>query len=243
MMDAEDAFRDSMARADLAGQIREQLAARWMTSMILMNGPTPVPDALQQIEQLARDLPTEIPGLLLDQAVLHAMQDRFDDAHAFLGRARTLTVDEMRAPRLLVFVEAAEATVASLSGDLEAAAAATRARLDIALKGEEQENIAQASGWLSLLQRLLGRNSSEAAALSAARAPFGVPGRAIAMAANGDAQAAADLVSDEMPLLRADMLLEIPGSDEARAEAARLYRLKGNLVSADHLRPTAVAPT
>ena len=43
----------------------------------------------------------------------------------------------MRAPRLLVFIEAAEASVALLAGDIERAARAMRARLDIALKGGE----------------------------------------------------------------------------------------------------------
>ena len=56
-----------------------------------------------------------------------------------------------------------------------------------------------------------------------------------------------------MPNLRADMLLERAvelrargdeaGAKEAEGEAARLYRLKGNVVSAERLVPTAASPT
>jgi len=80
-----------------------------------------------------------------------------------------------------------------------------------------------------------------------------VPGRAISLAASGDARAAAALVPEEMPNLRADMLLclawdlrargDEAGANEAEGEAARLYRLKGNIVSAERLVPTANAPT
>src|SRR5207248_3308427 len=132
----------------------------------------------------------------------------------------------MRAPRLLVFVEAAEASVALLAGDVEAAARATRARLDIALKGEERENIAQAAGWLSLLHRRLALEAADLAALSAARAPFGVPGRAISLAASGDARAAAGLVPEEMPNLRADMLR---ARNEGVGECVELLRLQRDL--------------
>jgi len=253
MIKAEAAFRDSMARADRAGHMRERLAARWMVGEVLMNGRVPARDAIEQIEQLARNVGTEPPGLLLQRAVLFAMEGEFDTARELIGRARDITLAEMRAPRLLVFVEAAEASVALLNGDLNVAARAMRARLDIALKGEERENIAQAAGWLSLLQRRMGGEAGELAALSVARAPFGVPGRAISLAAAGDARAAADLVPEEMPNLRADMLLELAvelrargdeaGATEAEGQAARLYRLKGNVVSAERLVPTAVAPT
>jgi len=253
MIDAEAAFRDSMARADRAGDLRERMAARWMVGEVLVNGAVPARDAIEQIERLARDLGSEPPGLLLQRAVLSAMLGGFDEARQLIRRARDVMLTEMRAPRLLVFVEAAEASVALLDGDLDAGERAMRARLEIALKGDERENIAQAAGWLSLLQRRLGRDAGELAALSVARAPFGVPGRAISLAASGDARTAADLVAEEMPNLRADMLLEYAvelrargdeaGAIEAEGEAARLYRLKGNVVSAEQLVPTAVAPT
>src|SRR5439155_150380 len=107
-----------------------------------------------------------------------------------------------------------------------------RARLDIALKGEERENIAQAAGWLALLHRRMGGDAADSAALSAERAPFGVPGKAVSLAANGDAHAAVDLVPKETPNLRADMLLESAtelrtrgdeaGAKEGEDEAARL---------------------
>ena len=252
MTEAEAAFRDSMARADRAGHMRERLAARWMLGEVLVNGPAPVRDAMHQVEQLAADLGMEVPGLLLHRAELHAMEGKFDDARALVQRARVLAVDEMRAPRLLVFVEAASASVAMLEGDLQAAEKATRDRLEIAMRGGERENIAQTAGWLSLIQRRLGLDAAEVAALSVERAPFGVPGRAISLAASGDARAAVDLVPEQMPNLRADMLLERAfelraRGDEAEAkgveaEAARLYRLKGNVVSAERLVPTFGAP-
>jgi hypothetical protein len=152
-------------------------------------------------------------------------------------------------------MEAAVASVSSLAGDLESAARATRARLDIALKGEERENIAQAAGWLSLLSRRLGNQAEaeELATLSAERAPFGVPGRAASLAASGDARAALALVPHEMPNLRGDLLLEHgielraagdeAGAKEAEREAARAYRSKGNVTSAERLVPTLSAPT
>jgi DNA-binding SARP family transcriptional activator len=252
MIDAEAAFRDSMARADRAGHMRERLAARWMVGEVLVNGPTPVSDAKQEVEQLAADLDMEIPGLLLHRAVLSAMEGRFDDARELVNRSRALTMEEMRAPRLLVFVEAASASVELLAGDVHAAEKATHNRLEIAMRGEEQENIAQAAGWLSLMRRRLGLDAAETAALSASRAPFGVPGRAISLGASGSAREAADLVPEEMPNLRADMLLERAvelrarddeaGAKMAESKAARLYRLKGNIVSAERLVPTALAP-
>ena len=64
-----------------------------------------------------------------------------------VGRVGQLEV--LPAPRLLVFVEAAEASVALMEGDLQSAEKATRSRLEIAMRGEERENIAQAAGWLA----------------------------------------------------------------------------------------------
>ena len=253
MLDSDAAFRDGMARADRVGNMRERFGTRWMTGEILVNGPVLVRDALEQFEQLAMSV--EHPGLLMQRGVLTAMDGRVEEGSALIARAREVVVDVLRAPRLLVFVSAAEAAIALMAGDIEAAQRAMRTRLGIALRGEEQESIAQAAGWLALLLKRLGRKTEAEgfATMSLARAPFGVPGRAIALAATGDPRAAVDIVPGEMPNLRADMLLELAidlrsrgdeaGAKDAEREAARLYRLKGNQISAKSLLPTALAPT
>jgi tetratricopeptide (TPR) repeat protein len=255
MTESEAAFRDSLARAERVDHMRERIATRWMVGEVLASGPVPVADALAECERLPRGLPMEHPGLLMHQAVLSAMEGKSDVAEAVLERARDVIVEQLRAPRLLIFAHAAAATLALLQGDLDAAEQATRARLEIALRGVERESVAQSAGWLALILRQLGRQEEAAkhASRSAAIAPFGVPGRAISMAASGDARAAAALVPEEMPNLRADMLLclawdlraagDEAGAIEAEGEAARLYRSKGNVVSAEQLVPAAVAPT
>ena len=254
MVDSESAFRDSLARADRVGHMRERMATRWMTGEIVVNGPTAVPKALQQIDELGTMGDMEHPGLLMQRGALTAMTGRVDEARFFIGRAREICVDVLGAPRLLIFVYAAEAALASLAGDLDAAEGAMRRRLEIAQQGEERESIAQAAGWLALLLKRLGRSdeADEFARLSVTRAPFGVPGRAIALAASGDARGAVEIVPEELPNLRADLLLEAArelraARDEAAArtaedEAARLYRLKGNILSAERLVPTVLAP-
>ena len=255
MTEATAAFDESLSRAERAGHSRERLAARWMIGEMLVSGPVPVRDALARIDRLESGEAGASPGLLAHRAVLSAMEGRFDDARALVEQAREIATVEMKAPRLLVFIEAAAASVALLAGDLESATRAMQARLDIALKGEERENIAQAAGWLSLLHRRSGHNDEAAqlAALSAERAPHGVPGRAISLAAAGDAHAAVALIPEQMPNLRGDMLLEEAierrdrgdeaGAKEAEAEAAHLYRSKGNVISAERLMPTAWGPT
>jgi len=253
MVESEAAFRESLALADRGRHMRERLASRWMTGEVLVSGPVPVRDAIAQLDQLEMDL--DHPGLLMQRGVLTAMDGPLDEADGLIQRAREVVLDVMEAPRLLLFVTAAEATLALLHGDIEAAEAAMRARLEIALHGEEREGVAQAAGWLALLLRRLGRKAeAEALAqISAARAPFGVPGRAIALAASGDARAAVDLVPDEMPNLRADMLLALAwelrarddeaGAHEAEDQAAQLYGRKGNVVSAERLALSAIAPS
>jgi hypothetical protein len=108
---------------------------------------------------------------------------------------------------------------------------------------------------LAFLVRARGRpdEADELAALSARTAPSeGVEAQALSKAAlaqvNSDEQLAAEAAvhvrADELPNLRADLLVVLAdilrargleGSEKAMGEAVRLYRLKGNLASAKSL--------
>jgi tetratricopeptide (TPR) repeat protein len=127
---------------------------------------------------------------------------------------------------------------------------------------EERDQISQAAARLALLLRRLGRSveAAEFAALSAETAPAdGAQAQALsraAMAASASAAGehqqaerlaseAVGLVPAEMLNLRADVLVELAevllaasqqhSAEQASSQAARLYALKGNLVSADRV--------
>ena len=260
MIDAEDAFRESLARADGTPHVRERMASRWMLSEVLLLGPVPVGRCLEENEALGASLGMEHPGILTHRAVLKAMTGHLDEARALNERARHIFVEVMRAPRMLMFLAESQAAVELLAGDPAAAERGSRTRLEFARASGERYYVAQSAARLALVLRTLGRyrEASELARLSARAAPAdGAAEQALSLAAMagsawaaGDhreaerlARAAVALAPEEMPNLRADVLVELAGvlragsharaAQDALRQAVRLYARKGNSVSGE----------
>jgi tetratricopeptide (TPR) repeat protein len=258
MVAGAEVFRGCITLADRSGDVRERLASRWMRAMLLVAGPVPVEGCLDECVEMATSLGSEHPGLLTERAALCAMAGRFDEARASNERARHIFVNEMRAPRMLMFLAQSRSTIELLAGDLDTAEEALRTRLELARGSKEPENISQAAARLAFVVRHLGRpgDAAELARESADVAPVeGVTEQALSRAAmacaasdEGDHASAERLAHDavaqvpeEMLNLRADLLVELAGimraadrpreAAEATAAAARLYALKGNLAA------------
>jgi hypothetical protein len=212
---------------------------------------------------MAATLDLEHPGLLTERAALSAMAGRFDEARELIERARVIFVEEMRAPRMLMFVAQSRATIELLAGNLESAEHALRTRLELARSSKEPENISQAAARLAFVVRRAGR-SAEAADLAhecATAAPAeGVAEQALAGVAMANAASdegdhasaerlageAIGLVPGEMPNLQGDLLAELvgiqraagrrPEADLSAGEAARKYELKGNVAAMSRLQ-------
>jgi DNA-binding SARP family transcriptional activator/tetratricopeptide (TPR) repeat protein len=260
MIDAEEAFRESLAHADRTPHVRERMASRWMLSEVLLLGPVPVDRCLEENEALGAGLGMEHPGILTHRAMLEAMTGHFDEARALNERARYLFVEVMRAPRMLMFLAESQAAVELLAGDPSAAEPGSRTRLEFARSSGERYYVAQSAARLALVLRELGRSgeAGELARLSARAAPAdGAAERALSLAAmagsvsdGGDhreaerlAREAVALAPKEMPNLRADVLVELAGvlhagnraraAEDAFSQAARLYTRKGTSVRAE----------
>jgi hypothetical protein len=195
------------------------------------------------------------PGLLLERAVLSAMEGRFDGAREMVEQARHVILDEIHARRILMFVARGLATIELLGGDLEAAERELRTLLAFARETGEADHLASTAARLAFVVRARGRpdEAYEFATFSSQIAPSdGIEAQALSKAAMAqayvDEQLAAEAVelasADQLPNLRADLLAVLAdilrtrglaGSDEAKGEAEYLYRLKGNLASAAKL--------
>lgn len=259
----EDAMSRSLAHADRSGQIREQLAARWILARALLLGPAPVGDCIARCRELADLDRGEHPGVLSDLAMANAMVGGFDEARELNERARTICIERLRVRRPLMFIAHSSAVVEMLAEQHAAAEPHLRGALDLALDMEEWDEAAQVAARLSTVLRALGRPEEAAthASQSANLAPAdgveaGARSRAAharTLAEDGDLQRAESLardavrlVPDEMLNLRADVLVELAdvlrAGDRPRAameacrEAAALYERKGNLVSSARLR-------
>jgi DNA-binding SARP family transcriptional activator len=254
---SEQAFRTSLSFADRAPNMRERMASRWMLAEVLTAGPTPVDECLQQLDGLA--LPgVEHPGVLLHQGVLWAMQRRYDEARVLMERIRTLVVERMHAPRLVLFVAMGSGSVELLARDHRAAERHLREALSMARGSGEPEHLAPTASRLSLLLRATGRlgEAEQLAQLgsdgahaedAAAQALTRTAGSLLALS-RGDGDTSLRLAEEavawapvEMPNLRGDVLshlaevFDAAGRAEHAAqlanEAARLYLSKGNLAA------------
>lgn len=263
MIAGADTFRECITLADRSGDVRERLASRWMCAMLIVAGPVPVEDCIDECVEMTTSLGSEHPGLLTERGALCAMAGRFDEARALIERARHIFVSEIRAPRMLMFLAQSQTTIELLDGDLEAAEDALRTRLELARGSKEPENISQAAARLALVLRRLGLpgEAAELARESADVAPVdGVTEQALSRAARagaasdeGDhasaerlARDAIALVPEEMLNLRADLFVELAGilraadhrreADDATRDATRLYALKGNIAATSRLQ-------
>jgi class 3 adenylate cyclase/tetratricopeptide (TPR) repeat protein len=256
---AEQEFQESLAHADRSGQIREELAARWLLATLIVLGPDPVRLCIDRCRQLATVRGTEHPGVLSELAILFAMVGRFDEGRELNERARTIIVERMHVRRMLRFVAQSDATVEVLAGDLAAAENALRVALELTRESKERDPVSQIAARLAFVVRAQGRLDEAAsfALLSEQAAPSeGVEARALSLAATassasdrgdhqeaeGRAREGVSLVPEEMLSLRADVLVELAGvlraarhghgAQEAVKEAMRLYKRKGDTVSA-----------
>lgn len=256
---AEQAFREGMTFADRSGHTREELAYRRMLAETVAIGPTPVRDCIAACEQWATTRGAEHPGVMTELATLVAMEGRFDQAREMNERARQILVERMHVRRLLRWVAHSNAKVELLAGRPAAAERELRIVVEFTREMGERDGLAQAAARLATALRSQGRveEAADFAALSMRAAPreaaaaqalsHGAAAR-VAADAGDHAQAerlAREAVSwapDEMPNLRADVLVELAevcrgggredAAAEAVSEAARLYERKGNAVSA-----------
>ena len=262
MDDAAAAGRRSMFYADRANAQREKLSSRYLAVAGLIDGPTPVEECIHEAEPLALVDGAEHPIVMFEIARLHAMAERFDEARSLTERARQLLVERFRIRRLLMFEELSRSAVATLATDFAVAERANRAALRQARDGGERWMIAEIAARLSLIYatqdrlqkaRNLASESSRAAptesvvaqALSRMAMARTLP-RAEADEAITMAEAAVHSVPDEIPNLRADLLVELAGLARASgrttvardhtAHALNLYERKGNLAAAHNLR-------
>jgi DNA-binding SARP family transcriptional activator len=262
---AEREFQESLAHADRSGQIREELAARWLLASLIVLGPDPVRLCVNRCQELATVRGTEHPGVLTELAILFAMVGRFDEGRELNERARRIIVERMHVRRMLRFVAQSDATVEVLAGDLAAAENALRVALELTRESKERDPVSQIAARLAFVVRAQGRLDEAAtfALLSEQAAPSeGVEARALSLAATarsasdrgdhqeaeGRAREAVSLVPKEMPSLRAEVLVELAevlragshghGAPEAVKEAMRLYKRKGDTVSPARLALT-----
>jgi DNA-binding SARP family transcriptional activator len=262
----EESLRTSLRHANRSGQIREQLAARWVLARSILLGATPVRDCIEECRELVAFGETVHAGVLTELAMLSAMLGEFEEARELNERARLLFVERMRVKRPLMFLAQSNATVDLLNEDLAAAERDLRKAVDLALEIGERDEISWAAAKLSLVLRAEKRSEEAAnfAALSTRTAPSeSVAAQALSrtaqaheLAERGDhpdaealARQAVDLAPNQMLNLRADLLVELSKvlqttdggrvAREAADEAARLYERKGNIVAASRVRPGA----
>ena len=121
--EAAEAAERARYHARLAGDIRQEARAASGLAMAAFHGPTPVPQAIDQLNGVLgqrlgdRGLDGIVTRLL---APLHAMRGDFAEARALYGRARA-TFEEMGATMLTATVSLDAALVEMLAGDPEAA--------------------------------------------------------------------------------------------------------------------------
>jgi tetratricopeptide (TPR) repeat protein len=183
---AEQAFQKSLTYADRSGQIREELATRWLLASVIVLGPAPVPECIDRCKQLAATRGTDHPGVLTELALLSAMVGRFDDARGLNEHARRILVEQMRVRRLLRFVALSNATVELLAGEIAAAEGELRTALEFARETWELDPLSQTAARLASVLRMQGRSDEAAnfALLSEQAAPSeSVAARALSLAA------------------------------------------------------------
>ena len=266
LREMEEVARRGLAHANRSGNAREELGARWSVSMALVAGATPVKACIRSCRELARWRGTENPGVLADLAVLRSMLGEFDEAHELIDRARRLLVERMRARRPLGGVARRAAEVEIIAGDFAAGERELRNALELGREMGERDQISQIAASLSRILSIRGATEEAAkfASLSEENAPAeSVTAQALwraatarALANREDSQKVERLAREAIRLLPLEMLnlgaelrvdlaevLLAAGQREAALtairEAIELYRRKGNVAAAIHVRSLA----
>jgi hypothetical protein len=254
--------RRSLEYAQRGGAVREQFAAAFQISRNLIDGPTPVPDCIEEIESLMGQHREPHPIVMGILARARVMTGEYDEARQLLDRARPLVMERMRVRRLLAFLAWDSAEVETLAGDAAAAVSAYRAALAPFRSGNEAEHVGETSSRLALVLADEGHLEETRALAHEAQAvtPIDcVVVRALAMIAAARslsldeveaslamAAEAVNLAPDLMPNLKADLLVEQSRvqaaaglAQDARSSidwAIRLYETKGNIAALRRLR-------
>ncbi|GHH73671.1 BTAD domain-containing putative transcriptional regulator [Promicromonospora soli] len=254
--------RRSLEVARRGGAVREQLAAAVLVARSLVDGPTPVPDCIAEIESL---LPPHAPPNPVTMGMLahaRAMAGELEPARELLDRARSLVIERMRAPRLLAFLAWAGADVEAVAGDILAAVGGYRVALQPFRRGGEAEHVGETSSRLALVLAEQGRREEARSLADEARAVapadcVAVRARALMAvarclapdqveAALAMTTTAVDLAPAVLPNLKADLLVQRSRVEtaarlatDARSSmdrATRLYESKGNVAALRRLR-------
>jgi tetratricopeptide (TPR) repeat protein len=259
----EEASRRGLAHAELSGDVREEVGARWWVTGALVSGATPVPECILGCEDLLRSHGIEHAGVLSDLGRLKAMVGEFDEARDLVARARRVLVERVRVRRALTFVAQRGAEVELLAGDLVAADGELRPALDLARDMGERDQISQIAADLSRVLCIRGSRDEAArlASRSAEQSPAeSVTSQAMWRAAMAQVRAnrehyreaerliheAVRIVPHDMLNLRAGLHVDLAqmllATGRRRAalpvirEAASLFARKGNLVGSRRVR-------
>jgi DNA-binding SARP family transcriptional activator len=262
VVEAAQTFLDGLAVADRAGQVREAMAYRWLLAETTELGPTPVADCIGLCERWMKVRGMEHPGVLIELAMLNAMRGRFDEARQLNERARQILIERVRARRLLRWVAHSSARIELMAAQYGAADLEFRVALASTRELGEREPTAIVASRLASTLRAQGKHD-EAAAFAAESARAAPPGAveaearslaAVARAASAArdhsqaeniARQAVDRAPQEMPNLRADVMVDLAEVLRAAGHereamaiadgAARLYEGKGNTASLAHI--------
>jgi tetratricopeptide (TPR) repeat protein len=263
---ASDYLERAVAVAERAGDRRTAAAAARGLGLITVFGPIAAPDGIERCRSLRgrfADRPGTSGVLLRDEAVLHAMQGRIEDARALEAEADSV-IEDLGSRWLSATGVFGKWMIAELAGEPERAQAIARASVEAL---EAMGAVSQASTAAALLAWSLARRGCNDEALrfadlaTAWAAPDDMASqtgqlaaRALVLAARGDLEraehAAREAVrfaepSDEISL-RGDCLVTLASVLDragrgreavvALRQAIALYERKGNVVASGRAR-------
>jgi len=256
------AVERAAACARQGGDLRQERRLMGAFTMACVFGPMPVPAAIERCREIEAgsggDHRTE--GLALcARAQLEAMRGSFDDARVLYARARTVLTD-VGGSVLGASTALDSSTVEMLAGDHAAAERQLKRDSELLEAMGERYLLSTMEGVRAQALIVLGRHDEAAAACARAdeaaaaddiesqvlvrsvRAELDLHAGRTAEAAAAAAEADALLRGAEAPTIIADLAVirarvaaaagDLGGADRELARAARLYREKGNVVSA-----------
>ncbi len=253
--DLQATARAAVEHGAASGDLRELTEAMWWLPTALVEGPTPVADALAACEQLMVEHGPH-PGVLTSVSELRAMSGDIALARDLSDRGRQEFAERLHVKRALTFVASRRAHVEVLAGALDAAESVLRDTVDNALEVGERDQIAKVAANLAWLTARRGAADQARSFLTIAdeHAPLesveAQARRTIARSRinsmDGDADAAVTLVRATLAKvpetlldLRADLYRELGTalaatgettvSAAAFRETRRLYEQKGNV--------------